>query len=121
MPHRMLLATTLTALVAAAPATGSQRQHDTRCATACVYTIKAQQKARDWATPWPAERDDTLAIVVTVNGHDLDSEQIDSKTMRFTGQGVLVRARSRTIGPTTFRLVTVNDRSVSVRLWIKRV
>ena len=121
---RRLRALLLGAIVAAGvSADGAAGRTRDRCATACTYVFAVGSQPREWQTPWAAGTDDTVAVVVTVAGHELRSRRLGGCAMTFRGRGVLVRADCSvdSAAPVRLRLSAVNERPSRVRVWIKRL
>lgn len=122
---RWLTALLLGAIVAAGGGVADSAAAQTRdgCATACTYAFAVGSQPRDWHTPWVAKVDDTVALVVTVEGQELTSRRLGACAMTFRGHGVLVRAHCATesVGPVTLRLMTYNGHPSRVDVWIKRL
>jgi hypothetical protein len=121
---RWLQALLLCAIVAASGGVAdAAAQTRDRCATACTYVFVVGSQPRDWHTPWVAEVDDTVALVVTVSGQELTLRRLGACAMTFRGHGVSVRAHCATnsVGPVTLRLTAYNGHPSRVGVWIKRL
>lgn len=118
----LLLLCVIAAVGGVADGAAARKTQD-RCATACTYVFAVGSQPRDWHTPWMAEVDDTVALVVTVKGQELTSRRLGVCAMTFRGHGVVVRAHCATdsVGPVTLRLVAYNGHPSRVDVWIKRL